>query len=262
MSLVIDLVGKKAIVTGVTQGIGAAIARRLAEAGADVAGCALEVSSHLSAKRFLSEVRMAGREGFYVEKNLSSPEGPSEFVAEAVNFLGGIDVVVANAGRNVFGGVAECTEEEWANCLQLDLGSHWRLARSAKLHLDRSSAASVIFISSNHAFETLPGCFPYNVAKAGINAMVQSIALEWGPAIRAIGIAPGFIDTPGNDQWFASFPDPMAKRRQIAQKHPAGRLGKPEEIGALCAFLASEHARFITGTTILVDGGHGADMGW
>jgi NAD(P)-dependent dehydrogenase (short-subunit alcohol dehydrogenase family) len=120
----------------------------------------------------------------------------------------------------------------------------------------------IILISSNHAYRTLPGCFPYNVAKAGMNALVQSLALEWGPRVRAVGVAPGFIDTPGNDAWFATFPDAAAKRAEVEAGHPAGRIGTPAEIGALCAFLASAHARFITGTTLLVDGGHGADMGW
>jgi NAD(P)-dependent dehydrogenase (short-subunit alcohol dehydrogenase family) len=116
----------------------------------------------------------------------------------------------------------------------------------------------VIVISSNHAYATLPNCFPYNVAKAGVTALVQSLALEWGPSIRAVGIAPGFINTAAGDAWFASFPDAAAERLRTAALHPVGRIGEPEEIGALCAFLATPWAGFISGTTLLVDGGRSA----
>jgi NAD(P)-dependent dehydrogenase (short-subunit alcohol dehydrogenase family) len=144
--------------------------------------------------------------------------------------------------------------------MNLDLAAHWRVAQAARPWLERASPGVVIIISSNHAYATLPHCFPYNVAKAGLTALVQSLALEWGPAIRAVGIAPGFIDTPGNDKWFASFPDPAAERRRTEALHPVGRIGTPEEIGALCAFLGTPWAGFISGTTLLVDGGRHARL--
>ncbi|HVU15958.1 MAG TPA: SDR family oxidoreductase [Candidatus Didemnitutus sp.] len=262
MSLPIDLSGRRAIVTGVTQGIGAGIARRLAEAGADVAGCATRPVTDPAVRQFMEDMRSRGRRGFYFTAPLGDPEAPRVFIQSAIAALGGADILVSNAGRNVFRGVSESTERDWNDCMSLDLAAHWRLARSAQAALQESGRGIVILISSNHAFHTLPGCFPYNVAQAGMNAMVQSMALEWGPAIRAVSLAPGFIDTPGNDAWFATFSDPAAKRAEIEAGHPAGRLGTPDEIGALCAFLASDHARFITGTTLLVDGGHSADMGW
>ncbi|MFW6253207.1 MAG: SDR family oxidoreductase, partial [bacterium] len=104
------------------------------------------------------------------------------------------------------------------------------------------------------------GCFPYNVAKAGVNAFVQSLAIEWGPEIRAVSIAPGFIDTPGNDTYFETFRDPAKARSDTESMHPTGRIGTPDEIGSLCAFLASSHAAFINGVTITVDGGRSALM--
>jgi NAD(P)-dependent dehydrogenase (short-subunit alcohol dehydrogenase family) len=174
--------------------------------------------------------------------------------------LGGCDVLVSNAGRNVFKGAAACTDADWKECMELDLASHWRVAQAAKPYLEKARPGVVIVIGSNHAFYTLPGCFPYNVAKAGLGALVQSLALEWGPAIRVVGIAPGFIDTAGADVWFGSFPDPAAERRRTEQLHAVGRIGSPEEIGALCAFLASPLCGFIDGTTIVVDGGRSARM--
>ena len=90
--------------------------------------------------------------------------------------------------------------------------------------------------------------------------LVRSLAIEWGPAVRTVGVAPGFIDTAGNDTWFDSFPDPEAERRRTIDLHPVKRIGTVEEVGALCVYLASPYARFISGTTILMDGGRSALM--
>jgi NAD(P)-dependent dehydrogenase (short-subunit alcohol dehydrogenase family) len=182
-------------------------------------------------------------------------------VAFASQKLGGLDIIVSNAGRNIFKSAAKCTEADWEECLNLDLASHWRLARAARQHLAAAKGTGVIIvIGSNHAWNTISGCFPYNVAKAGLLGLVQSLAIEWGPKIRAVGIAPGFIDTAGNDTWFQSFPDPAAERARTEKLHPVGRIGSVDEIGALCAFLASDHGGFISGTTLLVDGGRSALM--
>ncbi|MEN0019292.1 MAG: SDR family oxidoreductase [Planctomycetota bacterium] len=266
MALQIDLSGRVALVTGVSDGIGVGIARKLAEAGCDVAGCARRAADSEEAARFHDIVQSQGCKSFYDRIDVSEPDGPDRFVANSVGALGRIDIVVSNAGRNVFTGVNDSTEDDWRQCMELDLASHWRLGKAAQPHMAKAASdrASPVFVinSSNHAFSTLPGCFPYNVAKAGLVAMTQSMALEWGPAVRAVCIAPGFIDTPGGDKWFETFPDPAAKRREVEQAHPVGRIGTSDEIGGICAFLASEYAAFISGSTILIDGGHATHMGW
>ncbi|MEM7623207.1 MAG: SDR family oxidoreductase, partial [Planctomycetota bacterium] len=252
MALTIDLTGKAALVTGVTDGIGVGISRKLAEAGCDVAGCGRRSLESPEAERFHEIARSRGRRSFYAEADMSTPDGPAGFVEQAASEFGRIDVVVSNAGRNVFEGVNACSEADWNACIELDLASHWRLGKAAHPHLRSADGAVFIMNGSNHAFSTLDGCFPYNVAKAGLNAMAQSMAIEWGPAIRAVCIAPGFIDTPGGDAWFDTFDDPAAKRRAVEAAHPVGRIGTPDEIGGLCAFLASRYASFISGNTILV----------
>lgn len=260
MSLEINLSGKRALVTGVSSGIGAAIATQLARAGCDVAGCGQRAETTPGAQDFLKAVRAQERAAHYLAVDLAKESCPAEFVEFSANKLGGIDLVVSNAGRNIFKGAKDCTEAEWAECMNLDLASHWRLARAARPHLEKASPGVVIVIGSNHAWGTIPGCFPYNVAKAGLLGLMQSLAIEWGPRIRAVGIAPGFIDTAGNDTWFNSFPDPAAERARTEKLHPVGRIGSVDEIGALCAFLASDFGGFISGTTLLVDGGRSALM--
>lgn len=260
MPLEIDLTGRRAAVTGVTSGIGAGIARQLARAGCDVAGCGRRSAESDGAKAFLQLAGSTGRRVDYESVDLSHADSARAWIGRVAELWGGVDIVVSNAGRNVFRGVAEATESDWAECMDLDLAAHWRLAKAAKDPLHRSGAGVFLVITSNHAFSSIPGCFPYNVAKAGLVALVQSLAIEWGPAVRAVGIAPGFIDTPGNDTWFESFSDPNAERRRTERLHPVGRLGSCEELGALCAFLATEHAGFVSGTTIVVDGGRSALM--
>ena len=115
-------------------------------------------------------------------------------------------------------------------------------------------------MTSNHAYQTIPGCFPYNVTKTALTGLVRSLAIEWGPAIRTIGLAPGFIDTPGNQQWFNSFPDPEKERERTINLHPVKRIGTTEEIGAWCVFLTSNYAAFASGTTYVIDGGRSALM--
>jgi NAD(P)-dependent dehydrogenase (short-subunit alcohol dehydrogenase family) len=260
MTLEIKLDGRRALVTGVSSGIGAGIALALAQAGCDVAGCGLESAQSQGAQQFLADVEGQGRRAFYQAVDLAGGAAARAFVEWGAERLSGIDIVVSNAGRNYNVGVAACSEDDWNANLELNLAAHWRVAQAAKPHLDRAADPVVIIITSNHAFFTIPNSFPYNVAKSGLTAMVQSLALEWGPHVRAVGVAPGFIDTPMNVEWFGRFADPAAKRAQVESMHPVGRLGTPVEVGALCAFLCSPLAGFISGNTMLIDGGRSAVM--
>ena len=223
MTLNIDLSNYRALVTGVSSGIGAGIADTLAQAGCDIAGCGLESADSEGAKRFVATVESYGRRAMYQSLDIADVDASRSFVHWAAAQLGGLDIVVSNAGRNFFKGVEKATDADWESNINLNLAAHWRVARAAKPYLDKSSAPVVVIITSNHAFYTMPNSFPYNVAKAGLVAMVQSLAIEWGPHIRAVGIAPGFIDTPLADAWFNEFPEPAAKRNR---RGPVGLSGE------------------------------------
>jgi NAD(P)-dependent dehydrogenase (short-subunit alcohol dehydrogenase family) len=260
MPLNIDLTGKRALVTGASDGVGAGIAGVLARAGCDIVGTGTVPAGHPRAIAFLEMIGQHGVTAGYLSGDLVDSAIPARLVDEAVAALGGLDIVVSNAGRNAFHGVGAASEQEWQDCMNLNLAAHWRLAKAAKPHIEPANPGVFIVMGSNHAFRTIPGCFPYNVAKSALTGLVQSLAIEWGPAIRVVGVAPGFIDTPGNQAWFDSFPDPSAERDLTNSRHPAGRIGTPEEVGNLCAFLASPLSGFITGSTILIDGGRSALM--
>ncbi len=255
MALSIDLKGRVALVTGASSGIGAGIARVLAQAGADIAGCGFSGENSEKARAFLADIKAGGRRAFYKQTNVERPEELEALVKAVLAEFGRLDILVSNAGRNVFKGAAWCDEEGWQRNLDLNLASHWRLSKLCRPHLEASGHGVVQIMTSNHAYATIPGCFPYNVTKTALTGLVRSLAIEWGPKVRVVGIAPGFIETSANDDWFASFPDPAAERERTVQMHPAGKLGTCDEIGAWSAFLASDFAAFATGMTYVIDGG-------
>ncbi|MBC8336191.1 MAG: SDR family oxidoreductase [Anaerolineales bacterium] len=260
MSLKIDLSGKRALVSGVSSGIGSGVARILAQAGCDISGCGLDEFDSAGAQHFIESVEKEGGMAEYLSLDLTDPGEIERWVNTARSTMGGIDIIISNAGRNIFEGLENCTNAAWEECMNLNLASHWRLAKSAYPYLKESGRGVFIITTSNHAFNTIPDCFPYNIAKAGLVAMVQSLAIEWGPHIRAVGIAPGFVDTPAGRNWFNTFADPDAELARTKASHPVNRICSVEEIGALAAFLASEWGGFISGTTILADGGRSALM--
>ena len=260
MGLVLDYTDKVVLVTGVSSGIGRGTAYAFARAGAHVAGCSRKPANHEAVTAFRRAMEKEGRQSVYVQADVTDAEEMEQLVAKTIDSFGRLDVVVSNAGANVFDGAAACTEERWHSNMELNLTAHWRLAKLCKPYLERSGEGVLLLMTSNHAFSSIPGCFPYNVAKTAITGLVRSLAIEWGPAIRTVGVAPGFVDTAGNDTWFDSFPDPAAERQRTIDLHPVKRLGTVEEVGTLCVYLASSWARFISGTTILMDGGRSALM--
>ncbi|HEY4155764.1 MAG TPA: SDR family oxidoreductase [Puia sp.] len=257
MPVELNFNGKTVLITGVTSGIGAAIAGLFARAGASVAGCGLPAGDSLESARFISSASSQYAGALYVQADVTKEDQLKNLVDKTIGKFKKIDVLVSNAGANVFEGAADCTEEEWLYNAELNLASHWRLAKMCKPWLERQKGV-IILMSSNHAYSTIPGCFPYSVAKTALTGLVRSLAIEWAPAIRTVGIAPGFIETAASQKWFGSFPEGEAERLRTIQLHPVKRLGTPEEVGAWCVFLASDYASFASGTTYLLDGGRSA----
>ncbi|MGJ7033074.1 SDR family NAD(P)-dependent oxidoreductase [Niabella hirudinis] len=249
----IDLSGKTVLVSGATSGIGRGIACQMAHAGARVSCCATTAED----LGLVAELESLGAEAIYIPCDVTKEEDLEQLVKKTVGAFGGIDILVSNAGQNVFTGAEKTTSEDWQFNLDLNLTAHWRLAKLCKPYLEQKSGV-IIIMSSNHAFGSISGCFPYNLAKTALTGLVRSLATEWAPAIRTVGIAPGFIDTPGNQEWFNAFADAAAERERTVALHPVKRLGATDEIGGWCVFLASDYAAFASGTTYLVDGGRSA----
>ena len=253
MSLNINLKGKVVLITGVSSGLGAGTARMFAKAGADISGCA----ESKECNEFIKASEENSIKTLYTQCDVTKEEDLQKLVQLTIKEFGRIDILVSNAGRNIFEGAINCDEEHWRQNMDLNLTSHWLLAKLCKPDLEKNNGV-IIIITSNHAYSTIPGCFPYNIAKTALTGLVRSLAIEWGPAIRTVGLAPGFIDTAGNQKWFDGFPDGEIEKKRTIDLHPVKKIGKPEEVGAWCVFLASEYASFASGTTYLLDGGRSA----
>lgn len=257
--LPIDLKDKVAIVSGSSQGVGFGVALMLAKAGCCIAGCGRSDISNAKVKKSIAEIEREGQHVFYKKVDVKSELEINAFVDDVLREFGHIDILVSNAGVNFFTAPDTCDSDFWDENANLNLKSHWVISKVCYPQL-KKNRGTIIVMSSNHAYSTLPNCFPYNVTKAGLIGLVKTLAIDWSPEIRVIGLAPGFIQTQGGEDWFASFENPEAKRKEVIDIHPVKKLGTVNEVGALCAFLCSDYAGFITGTTYLIDGGRSAVM--
>lgn len=254
MSFEINLRGKTAIITGCLSGIGLGIAEQMAKAGANISGCSLEKDNELPVLLPVATENQL----LYTCCDVTDNEQLDLLVERTIQKFGKIDILISNAGANIFKGASFTDQKDWNHNISLNLESHWQLAKKCQPYLKESTDGTIIIISSNHAYATIPGCFPYNVTKTALTGLVKSLSVEWGPEIRTIGLAPGFIDTVGNQKWFDSFPSPKKARQETIDSHPLKRIGTSDQIGGWCVFLSSHFASFSSGSTYIIDGGKSA----
>ena len=243
-----DFKGRKAIVCGGSRGIGLAIASLLARSGADVSICARGAEG---LQRAAAALAASGGKVHTGSCDLADEASVKRYVAEAIAALGGLDILVNNASG--FGHSDD--EAGWAAGLSIDLMATVRASHVAIPHLEKSGRGVIINISSISGLGASVRSAPYAAVKAAINNYTQSQALTLSRRrIRVNAIAPGSIEFPGGiwDQRKTS--DPKLYEGTL-RSIPWGRMGRPEEIAAVAAFLASEEASWITGQTIAVDGG-------
>ncbi len=238
------LQGKVAIVTGSARGIGAAVAALFAEESAQVVGLDREFARR-SAGGILD-----------VTADVTLPSQVAAAVASTLDRFGRIDVLINNAGANVFAAPLELPDSEWDRCLELDLKAAWTVAKTVLPSMLSKGAGSIVNISSVHGHKIIPGCFPYPVAKHGLIGLTRALAIEYAPrGIRVNSISPGLILTSQTEAWLAAQPDPEAARRRQAELIPCKRIGTPSEVAYTALFLASDEARFINAADIAIDGG-------
>jgi len=249
---------QRILITGGSTGIGQATAILAAQAGADVAFCGLTDDG---ADETVAAIEAAGRRAFYRALDLTDLDAARQFARDSIAFLGGLDGLVNNAGNNFWYSVAGATFEGIHRCFLLNFYAAWAISQEAYPALKAAGGGMVVNLASIHAARTGPGVFPYNVSKAMMESMTQSMALEWGPDnIQAVAIAPALILTPLADAYFATTPDPAAERARLERQYPLQRAGAPTDIGSMIVFLLSRQSRFITGTTVFIDGGSSAQF--
>jgi glucose 1-dehydrogenase len=252
------LKGRNVLVTGGSSGIGQAIAVRFAEYGANVAINYLrrpeeaeDTESQVHA--CVAKVQQEGVQDVLVQGDVSKEEDVVRMVGDAIDGLGGIDVLVNNAGIQISRPSEELSSEDFDKVLAVNLRGSFLCAREAIRHfLAEDKPGSIINVSSVHQLIPKPDYLGYSTSKGGMQNLTRTLALEFAArGIRVNGIGPGATVTPINRAWI----DDPEKRRAVEEHIPMRRAGDADEMAGVTAFLASDDAAYMTGQTLFVDGG-------
>ncbi len=244
-----SLDGKTALVTGASRGLGWAMARAMAEAGARVV---LNGRHEETLAARVAELEKAGRRASAAVFDVADSAAAATGLAAVIEDCGGLDVLVNNAGINRRKLLGELGDDDWQSVIDTNLTACFALARDAGTHMAARGSGRIIMTGSIMGFVARPGIAAYVAAKGGIAALTRALATELGPAgVTCNAIAPGYIVTDMTEGLIADPEfDAMVRRRT-----PAGRWGQPEEIGHAAVYLASDAAAYVNGHVLTVDGG-------
>ena len=242
---------KVALVTGAGSGIGYAIAERMAAEGARV--CINYFGYEDEAQQLAARLSKDGGRAIAVKADVSDRGQVQAMVDRCVKELGGLDVLVNNAGIEKAVPFLDLDDDTWNRIVSVDLRGVFLCSQVAgRAMRDQGRGGAIVNISSIHEDFTFPGYTPYCAAKGGVRMLMRNVSVELSQyGIRCNNVAPGAVATPINQ---ATLHDPT-KMQELARIIPLGRMGKPEEVAAVTAFLASDDASYVTGSTYYVDGG-------
>ena len=246
------LEGRRALVTGASSGIGRATALRLAAEGASVCVNYYSDKEQPDAEAVCTQADASGKRVFTHQADVGDEGQVAAMVAAVIERFGGIDLLVNNAGIEKEVATVDMPLELWNAILRTNLTGPFLCMRAAGKEMLAAGGGVVVNMSSVHEFIPWPGFAHYCASKGGMKLLTQTVAREWAPhGVRVVNVAPGAIATPIND---FVLDDPEAKH-QVEEEIPLGRFGQPEEIAAAVAWVASDEAAYVTGTTLVVDGG-------
>jgi NAD(P)-dependent dehydrogenase (short-subunit alcohol dehydrogenase family) len=247
------LEGRRALVTGASSGIGKATALRLAAEGAKVGINYYSDREVPDATGVADQITKAGGTAVTLQADVGSEPDVVTMVGKLCDAFGGVDLLVNNAGIEKQVPTLEMTLDQWDMVLRTNLtGAFLCMRECARRMVAQGGGGVVVNMSSVHEHIPWPGFANYCASKGGMRLLTQTVAREWAPhRIRVVNLAPGAIATPIND---FVLDDPEA-RHQVEAEIPLGRFGQPDEIAAAVAWVASSEAGYVTGTTLVVDGG-------
>jgi 2-deoxy-D-gluconate 3-dehydrogenase len=250
-----DLHGKVALVTGGNGGIGLGIARGLAQAGASVAIAGRNAAKHSAALEALEE---AGGRAIGIIADVSDPAEVKRMVAETVEQLGGLDILIANAGMNIRKAPQDYTIEEWNQIVNTNLTSVFTCCQAVYPEMQRRGGGKIVTIGSMTSLFGFGVASIYAATKGGVVQLTQSLAMAWAKDnIQVNSILPGWIETDLNK---AVREAPNGLRERIVQRTPAARWGQPGELAGAAVFFSSRASDFVTGTALPVDGGFSSSI--
>ncbi|MGB8322069.1 MAG: glucose 1-dehydrogenase [Candidatus Acidiferrum sp.] len=245
------LIGKVAAITGGDQGIGKAIAERLAQDGADIVLCYR--ANQTGANEVVAEIQKLGRKALAVQCDVGKIADGQRFIEEGARALGKLDILVNNAGLERRADFWDVTESDYDSVLNVNLKGLFFITQAfVRLNMLAKQGGRIINISSVHEELPFPHFSSYCASKGGVKMLTRDLAIELAPhGITINSIAPGAIETPINKNLL----NDASKLNALLENIPLRRLGKPSDVAGAAAFLASEDASYITGTTVYVDGG-------
>jgi NAD(P)-dependent dehydrogenase (short-subunit alcohol dehydrogenase family) len=250
MSTIFDLGGKVALVTGASGGLGLHFARTLSGAGAKVA-LAARRREQLEAN--VASIASAGGEAMAVAVDVTDPQSVERAIAEIAEGLGPATIVVNNSGIAVPGTALDVDPDGWDRVMDTNVKGAWLVSRAAaKRMIEAKLEGSIVNIASILGFRVAGQVAPYATSKAGLLHLTRALAFEWARhRIRVNAIAPGYIETDINREFFAS-----DAGKALLARIPQRRLGRPENLDGALLLLASDASAYMTGSAIVVDGGH------
>ena len=246
------LQGRTAIVTGAGSTVARAIVRAFAAAGARVV--AADVDEDVA--EVVESVRSAGGEAHFTACDVADEDQVQALMGDAVLAFGGVDILVNAAVKRVEGDALSVTREDWASTMGASVEASWLCARYALPFMKSATGPSIVNLTSTHAERTMPRRFLHATSRAALLGMTRSMAIDFGRmGVRVNALMLGCIQTPRLERRLEKGSDPEDAFRRILAAHPLGRLGTPEEAAKAALFLASDASSFVTGATLVVDGG-------
>lgn len=247
MGIYKDLKGKRVVVTGGASGIGLATAKRFADEGSEVV--IFDINENALKETLEINSELTG--GVVVD--VSDESSVINGFKEVDSMIGGIDVLVSNAGISIRNLFKDTTYDQWKKVLDINLGGMYLCAKEALKRMGKQKSGVILFTASTNGMEGHPYYADYNASKAGVILLGKTLALEYAPYIRVNSVCPGYVLTPMQK---AEYTEEMLEK--VNEGIPMKRHAEPEEVGALYAFLASDEAKYITGVHIPIDGGETA----